>query len=396
MSAIEFDRPSFKIEDLWTDKRWRGISIQILALAALFSFLAYIINNTIGNLEILGIETGYGFLAEPSNYDISQTLIPYDSTSTHARAMLVGLLNTGLVAFAGVVTATLIGFTVGVLRLSGNWLISRIMYCYVEFTRNVPLLLQILLWYGIVVHSLPHPRDALQPVSGVFLSNRGFSLPAPIAEPAAWAILIALAIALAAAIGFSRYAKRVQEATGKIYPVISINLGMIVVLPILAYFLSGQPISLDWPEFRGFNFSGGMTVAPEFVSLWFALSIYTASFISEIVRSGIQSVSHGQTEAAYSLGIKPSWTMRLVILPQALRVILPPLISQYLNLTKNSSLAIAVGYMDVVATIGGISLNQTGRALECMSIVLGIYLTISLVISSVMNWYNKRVALVER
>ena len=170
MSAIELDRPSFKIEDLWTDKRWRGISIQILALAALFSFLAYIINNTIGNLEILGIETGYGFLAEPSNYDISQTLIPYDSTSTHARAMLVGLLNTGLVAFAGVVTATLIGFTVGVLRLSGNWLISRIMYCYVEFTRNVPLLLQILLWYGIVVHSLPHPRDALQPVSGVFLS----------------------------------------------------------------------------------------------------------------------------------------------------------------------------------------------------------------------------------
>ena len=396
MSAIEYQSPSFKLEDLWTDRRWRAISIQILALAGLFAFLAFIVNNTINNLNLLGVETGYGFLAEPSNYDINQTLVEYDSRSSHFRAAIVGLLNTGVVAFAGVVAATLLGFTVGVLRLSGNWLISRIMYCYVEFTRNVPLLLQILLWYGIVVHSLPRPKNALEPVSGIFLSNRGFSLPAPVAEPAAWAILIALAIAIAAAIGFGRYAKRVQEATGKIYPVISIGLGLIVVLPVLTYFLSGQPISLDWPALRGFNFAGGMTVTPEFVALWFALSIYTASFISEIVRAGIQSVSHGQTEAAYSLGIKPSWTMRLVILPQALRVILPPLISQYLSLTKNSSLAIAVGYMDVVATIGGISLNQTGRALECMSIVLATYLTISLVISSIMNWYNKRVALVER
>ncbi len=396
MSAIEYQAPSFKLEDLWTDRRWRAIFVQILALAGLFAFLAYIVNNTINNLQTLGIETGYGFLNDPSSYDISQTLIDYDSRSTHGRATIVGILNTGLIALCGIITATLLGFTVGVLRLSGNWLISRMMYCYVEFTRNVPLLLQILLWYALVVHSLPRPKNALEPLSGIFLSNRGLVLPGPEFGSGSWIIFIALAVAVAGAIAFRRYAKRIQETTGKIYPVISISLSIIVVLPLLAYFAAGQPVSLNWPALSGFNFKGGLTLRPEFLALWFALTIYTASFISEIVRAGIQSVSHGQTEASYALGIRPNWTMRLVILPQALRVILPPLISQYLNLTKNSSLAIAVGYMDIVATIGGISLNQTGRALESMSIVLAIYLTFSLSISMVMNWYNKRVALVER
>jgi general L-amino acid transport system permease protein len=396
MSAIEFDRPAFKIEDLWTDSRWRGVTIQVIAIAGLFAFLAFIVNNTLSNLEALGLEPGYGFLSEPSSYDINQTLIEYDSRSSHGRATLVGLLNTGLVAFCGIIAATLLGFTVGVLRLSGNWLISRIMYCYVEFTRNVPLLLQILLWHGLVVHSLPRPKDAHEPLTGIFLSNRGFSLPSPVFEDGSFLILLALIVAVVGSFVFSRYAKRVQEQTGKHYPVLTINFGMIVLLPLLAYLVSGMPVSLDWPELRGFNFAGGMTVTPEFVALWFALSIYTASFISENVRAGIQAISHGQTEAAYALGIRPNWTMRLVILPQALRVIIPPLISQYLNLTKNSSLAIAVGYMDVVATIGGITLNQTGRALECMSIVLAIYLSFSLIISMIMNWYNKRVALVER
>jgi len=396
MSAIEYQAPSFKLEDLWTDRRWRAIFIQILALAGLFAFLAYIVNNTINNLALLGIETGYGFLSEPSNYDINQTLIEYDSRSSHGRATIVGILNTGLIAFVGIITATILGFTVGVLRLSGNWLVSRIMYCYVESTRNVPLLLQILLWHALAVHSLPRPKNALEPVSGIFLSNRGLVLPNPQFESGSWAIFAALAAAIAGAIVFSRYAKRIQETSGKIYPVVSINLALIVVLPVLAYFAAGGPISLTWPALRGFNFADGLVITPEFLALWFALTIYTASFISEIVRAGIQSVSHGQTEAAYALGIRPNWTMRLVILPQALRVILPPLISQYLNLTKNSSLAIAVGYMDIVATIGGISLNQTGRALEAMSIVLSIYLLFSLTISLAMNWYNKRVALVER
>ena len=396
MAAVEAAPSGFKLTSLWTDKRSRGVVIQIFALVALLLFLGFIVNNTARNLELLGVETGYGFLNEPANYDINQRPIEYDSRSTHSRAMLVGLLNTGIVAVAGIVLATVLGFIAGVLRLSHNWLVSRLVYCYVEFTRNVPLVLQILLWYGLIVHSLPRPRQALEPASGFFLSNRGFALPRPIYESGFEAVVIALVVAIVGAVFFARYAKKVQEATGKIYPVFTINLGLIVLLPILVFLVAGMPITLEWPELKGFNFRGGLTIIPEFIALWFALSIYTAAFIAEIVRAGIQSVSHGQTEASFALGIKPNWTMRLVILPQALRVIIPPLISQYLNLTKNSSLAIVIGYMDIVATIGGISLNQTGRALECMSIVLSIYLLISLSISMVMNRYNKRVALVER
>jgi general L-amino acid transport system permease protein len=396
MSAIEIDRPSPKLGNIWTDQRSRGIIIQVLALIGLFAFLAYIVNNTINNLELLGVETGYSFLAEPANYDINQRLIEYDSRDTNLRAAIVGILNTLLVAVCGVVLATVIGFTAGVLRLSHNWLISRLVYCYVEFTRNVPVLLQILLWYGILVHTLPRPKQALEPVSGFFLSNRGLAGPQPIFEPAFLAVVIAFFVAIVAAIWFARYARGVQEATGKHYPVVLISLGLIIGLPLIVFLVTGMPVSLIWPELKGFNFKGGLTILPEFLALTFALSIYTAAFIAEIVRAGIQSVSHGQTEASRALGLRPNRTMQLVILPQALRVIIPPLISQYLNLTKNSSLAIAIGYMDIVATIGGISLNQTGRALECMSIVLALYLFFSLSISSIMNWYNKRVALVER
>ncbi len=396
MTAIDIDQAPFKVSNLWTDQKSRGLLIQIVALILLLLFIAYIANNTINNLKLLGVETGYGFLGEPSNYDINQRPIEYDSRSTHGRAAVVGILNTLIVAVCGVVLATLLGFVAGVLRLSGNWLISRLVYCYVEFTRNVPVLLQILLWHGIIVHSLPLPKQALQPAEGIFLSNRGFAIPWPQFEPTFWVVVVGFFAAIGGAVWFRGHAKKVQAATGKIYPVITINLAMIVLVPVVVFFLAGQPAALDWPEATRFNFKGGLTVKPEFIALWFALSVYTAAFISEIVRAGIMSVSHGQTEASYALGLRPNWTMRLVILPQALRVIIPPLISQYLNLTKNSSLAIAVGYMDIVATIGGISLNQTGRALECMSIVLTIYLTISLSISAVMNWYNKRVALVER
>ncbi len=386
----------FRLSDLWANERSRSLVIQIVALVVLLLSLAWIINNTVQNLENLGVETGYGFLEHPASYDINQRLIEYSSRSTHARAALVGFLNTLLVAVTGIAFATLLGFMVGVLRLSNNWLVSRLMTAYIEFTRNVPVLLHILLWYGIVVHVLPHPREAIEPISGLFLSNRGFYLPRPVFEDYSWVIPASLVATLAGVWLFARHARRVQEQTGRIYPVLSVSVAVLVAVPVLAYFASGSPIHLDWPALKGFNYQGGIALKPEFFALWFALSIYTAAFIAEIVRGGIVAVSHGQTEAAYSLGIKPGWTMRLVVIPQALRVIVPPLISQYLNLTKNSSLAIAVGYMDLTATIGRISLNQTGRALECMSIVLTVYLLISLTISLFMNWYNRRIRLVER
>ena len=396
MAAVEIQESGFRLSQIWSDKRSRGIVIQIFALAALFAFVAYIVNNTINNLEQLGVETGYGFLGEPANYDINQRLIEYDSRSSHLQATFVGILNTLLIAGCGIVLATILGFIAGVLRLSKNFLISKIVYCYVEVTRNVPLLLQILLWYGIIVHTLPVPKQSLEPISGVFLNNRGFAIPWPVLEPGFWAVGIAFAIAVVGSVIFKRWAKKTQEATGKIYPVFTIITAAVIGLPLIVFFIAGMPATLDVPELKGFNFKGGVAIRASFLALLFALSVYTASFIAEIVRAGIQSVSHGQTEAAFALGVKANWTMRLVILPQALRVIIPPLISQYMNLTKNSSLAIAVGYMDIVATIGGISLNQTGRALECMSIVLGLYLFFSLTISMIMNWYNKRVALVER
>jgi len=386
----------FRLSDIWTNERSRSLVIQIVALLVLFLTLAWIVNNTVQNLENLGVETGYGFLEQPASYDINQRLVEYSSRSTHARAALVGFLNTVLVAVTGIIFATLLGFMVGVLRLSNNWLVSRLMTAYVEFTRNVPVLLHILLWYGIVLHVLPHPKEAIEPISGLFLSNRGFYLPRPVFEDFAWVIPASLVATLVGVYLFARHARRVQERTGKIYPVLSMSLAAIIAVPVVAYFAAGSPAHLDWPALKGFNYKGGIALKPEFFALWFALSIYTAAFIAEIVRGGIVAVSHGQTEAAFSLGIKPGWTMRLVVIPQALRVIVPPLISQYLNLTKNSSLAIAVGYMDLTATIGRISLNQTGRALECMSILLTIYLLISLMISAFMNWYNKRIRLVER
>lgn len=272
------------------------------------------------------METGYGFLGHPASYDINQRLIEHSSRSTHARAALVGFLNTVLVAVTGIIFATLLGFMVGILRLSNNWLVSRLMTAYIEFTRNVPVLLHILLWYGIVVHVLPHPRQAIEPVSGLFLSNRGFYLPRPVFEDFAWVIPASLVATLVCVYLFARHARRVQERTGRIYPVLSMSLAAIVAVPVIAYFASGSPVSLDWPALKGFNYQGGIALKPEFFALWFALLIYTAAFIAEIVRSGIVAVSHGQTEAAYSLGIKPGWTMRLVIIPQALRVIVPPLI----------------------------------------------------------------------
>ena len=396
MAAIERDSDRFSLGQIWSDKRYRAVLTQILVVAGVFAFIAFLAANAVANLEQLGKSFGFEFLWAPASYDINQSLISYNSRDTHFRAAVVGLINTGLVAVAGCIFATILGFVFGVLRLSSNWLINRMVYCYVEFTRNVPVLVQILLWHGVIVTTLPAPRDALSPMAGVYLSNRGFYVPAPAFESAFWIVGAAFLAGIAGTILFRRWAKQRQAETGQIYPVFTVGVAMIVGLPVVAFFLAGMPASLDEPALGTFNIRGGMVLKPEFTALWFALSVYTSAFITEIVRSGIQAVSHGQTEAAYALGIRPNWTMRLIIIPQALRVIVPPLTSQYLNLTKNSSLAIAIGYMDIVATLGGITLNQTGKEMECMMLVLMIYLAISLLISAFMNWYNRRIALVER
>ena len=384
------------LANLWREKKTRQLIIQIIAVIVVLTLLGSVVRNTLYNLEVIGRDVSYAFLFTPSNYDINQHLIEYDSRSTHLRATIVGVINTALVAFFGIILATLIGFTAGVARLSSNFLVNRISYLFVEFSRNVPVLLWILLCHGVIVHNLPHPRQAVSAYGMFFLTNRGIYSPKPIFDPAFWGVMAALIIAIGGAFYFYRFARQKQELTGQQYPVYWTNLSMVVALPLLAFWLLGFPLEFEIPAFKRFNFAGGLVLSPEFLALTLALGVYTGAFIAEIVRAGILAVSYGQTEASYALGIKPNFTMRLVILPQALRIIVPPLISQFLNLTKNSSLAIAVGYMDIVATIGGISLNQTGRALECMSIVLAIYLSISLSISALMNWYNNRISLVER
>ena len=397
MSGMQVqEKKTVTLGSLWRDKKSRGIIMQIIAVIGIMLFLGNIVSNTVENLDRLGVKVGFDFLTSPANYDINQTLIEYDSSDSHFRAGLVGLLNTLLVAGCGIIVATFLGFTAGVLRLSNNFVLSRLMQVYVEITRNVPVLLQILLWHGIIIHSLPVPKKAEAIMDVVFATNRGVFLPQPVPQEGFGWVWIALLIGIIFAVMFKRYANKVQEQTGKLIPAIWIGAAVIVGLPVIVFLLAGSPIEMSYPALKGFNFKGGFVIKPEFMALWFALSLYTGAFIAEIVRAGIQSVSHGQTEAAHALGIRPNFTMRLVVIPQALRVIIPPLISQYLNLTKNSSLAIAIGYMDLVATIGGISLNQTGRALESMAIVLGVYLFISLFISGLMNLYNKRVALVSR
>jgi general L-amino acid transport system permease protein len=380
----------------WYDKETRSVIVQIVATAIVLSFLYYIIDNAIFNLAKQGKDFDFGFLSEPASYDINQHLISYDSTSSHFRALVVGLINTLLVAGAGIISATILGFILGVMRLSNNWLTQKIAYIYIEFVRNVPVLIHILLIHGIIVHTLPNPKHSYAFLDVFFLNNRGLQSPSPDLQPLFGAVVAIFVFGVAFALWFRHHAKRVQNKTGKRYPVFWIALSAVMVLPSLVYLFLDNLILWDMPVLLRFNFKGGMVLRPEFIALWLALSLYTAAFIGEIVRSGIMAISHGQTEAAHALGISSGRTLSLVVIPQALRVIVPPLTSQYLNLTKNSSLAIAIGYMDLVATIGGISLNQTGREMECMLIVMFIYLAISLLISSVMNWYNNRIKLVER
>ncbi len=388
------DSAGFDARRIWSDERARAALFQILVVLGLALFLAFIVSNTIANLQSRGMEPGFGFLTDQAFFDINQKLIEYSSTSTFGRALIVGLLNTLLVSALGIIAATVIGFSAGVMRLSHNWLLSRLVTAYVEATRNVPVLLQIIFWWGILT-GLPRVRESLSLGDAVVLNNRGVRFPAPILEDGFGWVILAFVAAIAATVVLVRWARRRQATTGETFPVFLVGLALLILLPLAAYFIFGQPLDWDLPRRTRFNYAGGINVTPELVALWFALSIYTGSFISEIVRSGILAVSKGQTEAAYAIGLPPGLTMRKIVIPQAMRVIIPPLTSQYLNLTKNSSLAIAIGYQDLVS-IGGTILNQSGQAIEVVGIWMAVYLSLSLLTSGFMNWYNKRIALVER
>ena len=372
------------------DEKSRSLLIQTLVIGLFALFIYLIAQQTAYNLEKRGISSGFDFLNLSAGYDISIRLIPFTSEDTHFRAYFVGLLNTLMIAVCGCFLATIIGFLVGVIRLSSNWLFRNIAYVYVEFTRNVPVLLQIILYYSILLH-LPKIKQAIEIFDGFFLTNRGLFSPSPIFKEGFSLVLWSFLIAIIASILIKKILKKKQEQTGKQYPIFLINSALIIFTPILVYYIMGRPLEFDVPVLKGFNFKGGMVIRPEFLGMLFGLSIYTAAFISETVRSGIIAVSKGQREASQALGLKNNLVMRLIVIPQALRVIIPPLTSQYLNLTKNSSLGIAIGYADLVHGFGGISLNQTGRAIEIMLMVMLTYLTISLTISLFMNIYNKSV-----
>lgn len=375
---------------------FRSAIFQIIAIAALVFFFYTIINNALNNLDARGIATGFGFLKQEAGFGIGLTLIEYNETYSYGRTFIVGLLNTALVSVLGIILATAIGFTMGVARLSTNWLVSRLAAVYIETFRNIPLLLQIFFWYFAVLQALPSARQSLSLGEAIFLNVRGLYFPAPVLNEGSGVVIAAFVIGLIATISISIWARNKQRLTGQQTPMGRIGLGLLVGLPLLVYFVSGMPISLEYPELKGFNFKGGISIIPELAALLLALSVYTAAFIAEIVRSGINAVSHGQTEAAMSLGLPRAKTLKLVVIPQALRIIIPPLTSQYLNLTKNSSLAMAIGYPDLVSVFAGTTLNQTGQAIEIIAMTMGVYLTLSLLTSALMNLYNRKVALVER
>ncbi len=379
----------------WNDPKIRSALVQVIMVLVVGFFVYEIVDNTITNLTKRNISTGFGFLNKSAGFDIIQSLIVFTSESSYGRALIAGFLNTLLVSILGILFATTLGFIIGIMRLSKNWLVSSIATLYIETIRNVPLLLQMFVWYGVVLKSLPGPRQAHNLGDMFFLSNRGLSMPNPVWGEGAWLGIAGLAAGIAGAIVLRSWARKRQAATGQPFPYVLTGIAMILALPFLGLVAAGWPLTFTYPVLGGFNFSGGKVIIPEFMALLVALSIYTASFIAEIVRAGIQAVSHGQSEAAHALGMRNGITTRLVVIPQAMRVIIPPLASQYLNLTKNSSLAVAIGYPDLVAT-GGTVLNQTGQAIEIVMIWMVVYLSLSLLTSGFMNWFNSRMKLVER
>jgi general L-amino acid transport system permease protein len=368
-----------------------------LALLALALWLGYeFVLNAKANLAAQRITSGFGFLDQTAGFSVNQSLIPYNESDSYGRVFLVGLLNTLLVAGLGIVLATILGFVIGMGRLSPNWLVARLAGAYVELIRNLPLLFQILFWYLAVLGALPGPRQSISLFGEVFLNNRGIIVPAPTAGEGAGLVAAAAAVGVIATLALRSWARRRQARTGEQFPVFWIGCAVIVGLPFVVLAATGFPIGFQRPELRGFNFVGGVRLIPEFVALLIALTTYTAAFIAEVVRAGVLAVPRGQTEAASALGLRRGLTLRLIVVPQALRVIVPPLTNQYLNLTKNSSLAVAVGYPDLVAVFAGTALNQTGQAIEIIAITMAVYLVISLLTSALMNWYNARLGIVER
>lgn len=396
-------RDTFRLSQLLYDARYRSMTIQVIAALLLMLSLAWLVDNTVQNLAALGKDFSFRFLWTTAGYDINQQIIPFSSQDTHARAAFVGILNTLLVAFMGCILATVIGVLAGVLRLSKNFVVAGIMTFYVEAMRNTPLLIWILIVFAVMTEATPQPRDfregggaSMILWDSVAISNRGVFVPKPLWGEGSGLVVAVFLLSVAAIFILRRVARKRQEQTGEQLPVFRLSLALFFIPALLAFFVMGQPITLEMPELGGFNFVGGIQIRNSLIALWLALSLYTSAFIAEIVRSGILAVSRGQTEAAFALGMQPNRTMQLVILPQALRVIIPPLISQFLNLTKNSSLALAVGYMDVRSTLGGITINQTGREIEGILLLGTFYLIVSLIISSAMNYYNSSVKLKER
>lgn len=393
-SAVTGKQQEPKVSPLHNPKI-RGLFYQVVVFISVFALVYWIIGNTAENLQRLNIASGFDFLKSRAGFDVSQSLISYDADSNYARAFLVGLLNTLYVAILGIITASIIGFLVGIGRLSGNWLIAKICTAYVETFRNIPPLLVIFFWYFGVLSVLPEVRGSYALPFDTYLNKRGFFFPAMIWEDKAWLTLAAFLVAVIAAFIIYRWARLRQVKTGQIFPFWRVAFALIIGLPALTFLITGMPVSFDVPKLGSFNLTGGTQVKPEFLALYLALSFYTASFIAETVRGGIKGVNKGQSEAAAALGLRRPQAMRLVIVPQALRIIIPPLSSQYLNLTKNSSLAIAIGYPDLMA-VGGTVLNQTGQAVEVVAIWMVVYLGISLITSALMNWFNAKMALVER
>ncbi|MBY3183544.1 amino acid ABC transporter permease [Rhizobium sp. 25PS6] len=378
------------------DKKVRGIAYQAALAVSLSVILAAVATQTVSNMKRRGIPLTFDFWNQTSGFQINQTLIPYDTLSTYGQAFWVGVANTLLVSVLGIVFATIIGFLIGVSRLSRNWIAAKVATSYVEVIRNIPLLLQLLFWYNAVLKPLPAPKASISLPGGIYLNNRGVIMPAVELQAGASWVGVAIAVGIAVAVAFGAYARTVQKRTGKQLPILLVSILALVGSPLLAYLAMGSPVTFTYPELKGFNFRGGQQIYPEFAALLIGLSVYTASFIAEIVRGGIQAVSKGQTEAAHALGLPDGKTLRLVVVPQALRIIIPPLTSQYLNLIKNSSLAVFIGYPDLVQVFAGSVLNQTGAAVQVMAITLAVYLVISLITSAAMNAFNQRFALVER
>ena len=374
----------------------RAWLFQILAVIAVISIAVYLIHNTINNLNNSGITSGFSFLDRSAGFGIVQHLIDYEQGDTYGRVFIVGLLNTLLVSALCIVFASILGFFLGLARLSDNWLLRKLSTIYIETFRNIPPLLQIFFWYFAVLRNLPGPRQAVNALDLMFLSNRGLYIPAPQMGEGFFAFCTAVVIAIVVTIGLFRFNRMHQTKTGQLRRTWPMALALIVLLPVISQWMFGAALHWDIPALRGFNFRGGMVLIPELAALTLALSVYTSAFIAEIIRAGIQAVPYGQHEAARSLGLPNPVTLRQVIIPQALRVIIPPLTSQYLNIVKNSSLAAAIGYPDMVSLFAGTVLNQTGQAIETIAITMSVYLIISLSISLLMNIYNRRIALIER